>query len=287
VLRVSLGLMRCVGRTLRLLQVAAHTNDKKEVSIWDCWLLQHCLWATPEQRESIFDWYQSRVGTKATFDPDKFSKLIAAWEKKLEDEKNSQTQVYDEEGHRFYIGVQDELTTQSKGEVPQYRNGEPLYLAPLKQQQSNRIQDRTNQGKGYTVKEFKQQFCREYNYDDRFHDDEQWVMLKDYFAKKANLFKVLKDFPAKTQPTRYSQHHIKGRVEETEKFVKDMTEYLAPIDEQISSLTQTINDHLWITAGFSEPAKSILEQTRKTVEALRVRMTTIRDGFSNLPVEEV
>jgi hypothetical protein len=62
---------------------------------------------------------------------------------------------------------------------------------------------------------------------------------------------------------------------------------MAQIDEQIRSLTQTINDHLWITAGFSEPAKSTLEQTRKTVEALRVRMITIRDGFSNLPVEEV
>lgn len=273
-------------KVVKLLQVAAHTNDKKEVSIWDCWLLQHCLWATPEQRESIFDWYQSRVGTKATFDPEKFSKLIAAWEKRLEDEKNSQTQVPNEEGHLLYIGAQGELTTQSKGEVPQYKNCEPLYLAPL-QQQSNSIQDRTNQGKGYTVEELKKKYSREYNYDDSFLHGQQWVEAKDYFAEKANLFKVLKDFPAKTQPTRYSQHHIKGRVEDTDKFVKDITEYLAPIDEQISSLTQTINDHLWITAGFSEPAKSILEQTRKTVEALKVRMTTIRDGFSNLPVEEV
>ncbi len=85
----------------------------------------------------------------------------------------------------------------------------------------------------------------------------------------------------------YSQHHINGRVEETDKIVKDITEYLAQIDEQISSLTETINDHLWITPGFSEPAKSTLEQTRKTVDELRIRMTTVRDGFSNLPVEEV
>ncbi len=276
-------------KVVKLLQVAAYTNGNNEVSIWDCWLLQHCLWATPEQRQVIFDWYQSRVGTKAAFNPEKFSKLIAAWEKKFKDEKNNQTQAQDEEGHLLYIGVQSELTTQSKGKVPEYRNGEQLYLAPPEQQQRNSVQDRTNQGKGYTVDEFKQNFCRDYNYDNdgRFHDGQQWVEAKDYFTEDANFLKVLKDFPAKTQPTRYSQHHIKGRVEETDKIVKDMTEYLAQIDAQISSLTQTINEHLWITAGFSEPAKSTLEQTRQTVAALRVRMTTVRDGFSQLPAEEV
>ncbi|MDM8559365.1 AAA family ATPase [Candidatus Parabeggiatoa sp. HSG14] len=270
-------------KIVKLLQVAALTNDKNEVSIWDCWLLQHCLWAKSEQRESIFDWYQSRVGTKATFNPENFNKLVAAWEKKLEDEKNSQTQDMDEEGNLLYLDEKGGITTQTKGEVPEYRNGEPLYLAPPEQQR-NSIQDRTNQGKGYTVEEFKQHFCHHYR--DRFQDGQQWIEIKDYFAENANLLKVLKDFTAKMESTRYSQHHINGRVEETDKFVRDITEYLVQIDEQISSLTQTINDHLWITPGFSEPAKSTLEKTRQTVEALRVRITTTRDGFSNLPVEE-
>ncbi len=35
------------------------------------------------------------------------------------------------EGNLLYIGVQDGLTTQSKGEVAQYRNGEQLYLVLL------------------------------------------------------------------------------------------------------------------------------------------------------------
>ncbi|MEK8017635.1 MAG: hypothetical protein VSS75_012255, partial [Candidatus Parabeggiatoa sp.] len=261
-------------KVVKLLQVAAYTNDKNEISIWDCWLLQHCLWATPEQRESIFDWYQSRVGTKATFNPEKFSKLITTWEKKLEYE-NRPTQVKDEEGNLLYVNEQGE-TSIYKG-VFAKRDGEPLYLAPPTEKK------RTNQGKGYTDEEFKQNFC--HNHRDRFHDGQQWVMLRDYFHNEKNRFVL--NFQPHMQPTRYSQHHIKGRVEETDKIVKDITEYLAKIDEQISSLTQTINDHLWITPGFSEPAKSTLEQTRQTVEALRVRMTTVHDGFSNLPVEEV
>ncbi|OQY46601.1 MAG: hypothetical protein B6247_27515 [Candidatus Parabeggiatoa sp. nov. 2] len=270
-------------KVVKLLQVAAYTNGNNEVSIWDCWLLQHCLWATPEQRQVIFDWYQSRVGTKAAFNPEKFSKLIAAWEKNLEGAKNNQTQAQDEEGHLLYIDWKGELTNQSEREVPEDRNGEPLYLAPPHTQ--TRIQDRTSQGKGYTVEEFKQNFCRDYY--DRFHDDQQWVEVEDYFVDNANRLMVSKKIPPKMEPTCYSKYHIKGRVEETDKFVKDMTEYLAQIDAQISSLTQTINDHLWITPGFSEPAKSTLEQTRQTVAALRVRMTTVRDGFSQLPAEKV
>jgi len=27
-----------------LLQVAAVTNGRDQVTIWECWLLQHCLW---------------------------------------------------------------------------------------------------------------------------------------------------------------------------------------------------------------------------------------------------
>jgi MoxR-like ATPase len=269
-------------KVVKLLQVAAYTNGNNDVTIWDCWLLQHCLWATPEQREVIFDWYQSRVGTRAAFNPEKFSKLVAAWEKKLGDEKNNQTQAHDEEGHMLYIDWKGKLTTQSKGKVPDDRNGEPLYLAPP-QNNRNRIQDRTNQGKGYTKDEFLQ-FC---NGNRQYHDGNQWINAENYFGDDANRLMVSKNIPPKMEPTCYSKYHIKGRVEETDQIVKDMTEYLAQIDEQISSLTQTINAHLWITPGFSEPAKSTLEQTRQTVAALIVRMTTVRDGFSNLPVEKV
>ena len=263
-------------KVVKLLQVAAYTNDNNEVSIWDCWLLQHCLWATPEQREVIFDWYQSRVGTKAAFNPEKFRKLVTAWEKKLEEEKNSQTQAHDEDGNLLYVLPNGETSIQSR-KVYAEKNGEPLYLAP-----SNNNNDRTNEGKGYTKSEFLEYFC---DNDYEFHHDNRWIRSNDYFANNENRL-VWKSNPL-MRPTNYSQSHIKGRVEETDKIVKDITEYLAQIDEQISSLTETINDHLWITPGFSEPAKSTLEQTRKTVDELRIRMTTVRDGFSNLPVEEV
>ncbi len=132
-------------KVVKLLQVAAYTNGKNDVSIWDCWLLQHCLWATPEQRKIIFDWYQSRVGIKASFNPEKFSKLIAAWEKKLEYE-NSPIQAKNEKGNLLCINKQGEKSTR-KGEVFAERDGEALYLAPP----SSRTMP-THKEKGYTKK---------------------------------------------------------------------------------------------------------------------------------------
>ncbi len=272
-------------KVVKLLQVAAYTNGNNDVSIWDCWLLQHCLWATPEQRESIFDWYQLRVGTKASFNHEKFGKLIAVWEKKLEDE-NRTVQVKDQDGNLLYVNEQGDTSTTQKGEIFPEKDGKALYLAPP----SLRV-TYNYKGKGYTESEFLEKFCerRSDNYGHGrewyFREDDKWYRAYDYFRSDSN--RLVWNFQPLTQPTRYSQHHIKGRVEETDKIVKDITEYLAQIDAQISSLTQTINDHLWITAGFSEQAKSTLEQTRQTVAALRVRMTTVRDGFSKLPVEEV
>jgi len=274
-------------KVVKLLQVAAYTNGNNEVSIWDCWLLQHCLWATPEQRQVIFDWYQARVGTKAAFNPEKFSKLIAAWEKQQAYESRTE-QAKDQDGNLLYVNKEGKTSTQ-EGKVFVQRNGEPLYLAP----QSLRAIS-THKGKGYTKKDFLSRFCEEYDYTDvdmyessgwRFLDRDKWCDADVYFDDDEN--RLLWNFQPLMQTPRYSKHHIKGRVEETDKIVQDITESLAQIDEQISSLTETINDHLWITPGFSEPAKSTLVQTRKTVEALRVRMTTVRDGFSQLPAEKV
>ena len=56
-------------KIVKLLQVSALTNGRIKVSVWDCWLLQHCLWDDPEDRNKVYDWYASRVGASAAMDP--------------------------------------------------------------------------------------------------------------------------------------------------------------------------------------------------------------------------
>jgi MoxR-like ATPase len=40
-------------KLVKLLKVAAWIDGRTTVDVWDCWLLQHCLWHSPEQCKSM------------------------------------------------------------------------------------------------------------------------------------------------------------------------------------------------------------------------------------------
>lgn len=95
-------------KIIKLLKASALTCGRPSVSIWDCWLIQHCAWHQPEQRESIASWYESRVGEGTLQDPGQLTRLVGAWEERLERDRKSGPQkrnsrddllYYDEEGN--------------------------------------------------------------------------------------------------------------------------------------------------------------------------------------------
>ncbi len=45
-----------------MLQVSAYTNGQSQVTIWDCWLVQHCIWEKPEQIELVAGMYEQYCG---------------------------------------------------------------------------------------------------------------------------------------------------------------------------------------------------------------------------------
>jgi len=45
-----------------MLQVSAFTNNQSQVTIWDCWLVQHCIWEKPEQIELVAGMYEQYCG---------------------------------------------------------------------------------------------------------------------------------------------------------------------------------------------------------------------------------
>lgn len=45
-----------------MLQVSSFTNGQSQVTIWDCWLVQHCIWEKPEQIELVSGMYQQYCG---------------------------------------------------------------------------------------------------------------------------------------------------------------------------------------------------------------------------------
>jgi len=45
---------------VKILKIIAYTNGRKEISPFDCVLLQHCLWFNPEQQESILEFLMDK-----------------------------------------------------------------------------------------------------------------------------------------------------------------------------------------------------------------------------------
>ncbi len=100
-------------KVLFLLQVAAYTDGRSSVSVWDCWLLQHCLWHKPDEVTGLFEWYTARIGEATVQDPGQLGKHLAAWEAKLKGDREQGLQKKDEHGYRLFIGASGKHTTDS------------------------------------------------------------------------------------------------------------------------------------------------------------------------------
>lgn len=257
-------------KILFLLQVSAYTDGRAEVSVWDAWLLQHCTWQSPEQQEGIFEWYKSRLGTHTSAEPDRFGQLVDAWEKTLEEEKNATWQARDPSGRLYYRNFEGKPVKESAGRRQKMNEkGEPLYLIPADQK------DRTNKGKGYNKGELMQFFGYHYFYANQ-------DAFEAYLADKANWFMEEVPYEPIVEPTRYSAQHIQNRKEETRRLADQADTLLKTVEREIDALETLIDQHLWISPGFTEVAGGSLLRTREQMSALRERIQAVHQGFGQL-----
>ncbi len=254
-----------------LLQVSAWTDGRDSVSIWDGWLLQHCTWETPEQRDIIFDWYQKHLGADTSVDPVRLARLVAAWEKTYEEERTSTWQARDRAGKLYYRDFVGKPVTASKGTRHKHNeDGEALYLLPPDQR------NRSNDGKGYTESDLMQFFGYHYYF---ARGDE----FKTYLADEGNWLMEEVSFEPIVEPARYSRKHVASRCREVAQLLEQADNMLATIDQEISELEALIDGHLWISPGFTPIAQRNLLETRETLEGLKERIQGILEGFAALP----
>jgi len=259
-----------------LLQVAAYSDGRDEVSQWDCWLLQHCLWNKPEQRDSLFDWYKSRVGAKEA-SPERFSKMTATWEKTLEGERNAKFQAVDSKGKPLFLSANGRAVTSAEGQRQRANDkGEPLYLLP-----SEYTNDRTNDGKGFTKDKLIEYIGH--------HGSSRAQQLKRdtaYWDDSGNWLVERYTLPPQMEPMRYSEAHVQGRLLTVAALKKEISSYLDDLQRQLSSLNKTITEHLWISPGFSQIAQANLEALLKQHQDLDKRLAKVHAGFGALPRSE-
>jgi len=263
-------------KIIKLLKVAAYTNGQQTVSVWDCWLLQHCLWEAPEQHRMIFDWYQDQLGTQQQINLQQLNKVVEVWQQTLHDEQNKTLALRNEQGDKLYYDPEGHVTTKSSHSYLAEHNGEFLYIAPP---DGN---NRKNDGKGYTQSELAQHFFDDYHR--QRHIDGKWVNLDDYTADASNRLRINQQYQACLKPAQYSAEHIKHRCEELNGLLTDIDDYRHQVISMLASLSECVGQHLWISQDFAETARHILAKNLDRVTELAEQVKKIQTGFQQLPV---
>lgn len=266
-------------KVVKLLKTSALTNGRNAVSIWDCWLLQHCLWGDAGEREKIYNWYVARVGVVCA-EPVRLIGLVNGYEQKLNKDKSGQSRKRDSKGRFLFDRGDGRPTTRKSGQA--YSDGERLYTLRegVTIGYSNRV-DATNSGQGYTKSEI--QGMNDLRVRGHYVSGSSSV-LSDYLKAEENWHIV--EHEALMEPTRHKHVYIKHIKDELNAVRRRLAEHKDGIDKRAASLQDDVQSHLWVDDGFAQPASQGLENAREDVEALLARLSKVAKGFDALPQEE-
>ncbi|MBV1914795.1 MAG: AAA family ATPase [Pseudomonadales bacterium] len=262
-------------KVVKLLKVSAYTNGQTQVSIWDCWLLQHCLWNSPEQREELANCYESHLGIGTGFYPQRLEKLIATWEHSLSTDRASEVQQVNASGHKLYLDTDQQQTTAKRSVEWLHRGNQALYLSPPGPE------DRSNGNIGYTRHELLDDFFDSHY--QQTHIDGRWQHIDEYIRQSENHLMLEQLNPACMEPAKHGSSFVDNRVQEALVILTDLTRQQDNLSEFLKSAKQEIVDHLWIDSSFKDSAVNNLEHSQKQIGKLIQRIGAVIEGYRGLP----
>ena len=261
-------------KVVKLLKVAAYTNGQQAVSLWDCCLLQHCLWNTPAEQDIITPWLSKQIGAGSGFKTTRLEKLITTWENTLQADQNSQSQITNANNEPLYLSRDRQQTTQVSEQEWARRDGLALYLSPPDQT------DRSNDKQGYTERELTEHFFDQHY--QQCHIDGRWQHIEQYLAHPANrLIHHYQNLPC-MEPTVHPDSFIQGRLKENNKLASDIAALRQSVEQGHAAIDQALGQHLWITACFAASAKQTLSDNLQEVSAIEGRLQAVIAAYQHM-----
>jgi len=269
-------------KIVKLLQVSTFTNGRDTVSIWDCWLLQHCLWDEPKQRDKIYKWYAERVGVSAAMDPGSLTKVVVAWEGQLRRDQEAREQQVDSKGRPLFQSGSGKGVLNSRGLVQRRRDGKPLFVGQSNWSDRHRYGELSrseldNGGKGYTADELDELYAVDGSGNRKRVRD--WTDRENYMAKPGSWFTKNGDLPPKMGPKLHKPIYVDDCLKQIDELASDVADYEEKLASHVRSLEEQVRVHLWVSDDFAEPAADSLEDTRQAVEVLKDRVANLRKSF--------
>ncbi len=116
-------------KIVKLLKTTAFTNGESVVSIYDAWILPHCLWDKPEQLDGLIEVFKSNIAVSSDFNLDRTAKLAGSWELRLKQDQENCKQEIDEQGRLLYINANGKkVVAATRKEQKRDKHGDLVYL---------------------------------------------------------------------------------------------------------------------------------------------------------------
>ncbi len=104
-----------------LLRVAAASEGREAVAVWDLGLLPWCVAPDAVGQEEVADWLAARLGVREAFSPPRLTRVVEAFEAQLTAEREANDLDYDEAGRLRFSAA--EAAGELAGEVGDAKGG--------------------------------------------------------------------------------------------------------------------------------------------------------------------
>lgn len=105
-------------KTVRLLRVAAASEGRAEIDVWDLLLLPVCLAVSEAEQGWVAEWLAATMGVHQAFTPPRLTQAVDAFESQLTAERNANDLDYDESGRlRFRADTHAQAIAQEIGDA--------------------------------------------------------------------------------------------------------------------------------------------------------------------------
>lgn len=285
-IKVSDRRWRKVGELLRM---SAWSNGRGQVSKWDCWLLQHCLWNTPSHRQRIYAWYCDRIGVSTAANPEELQTCVLGFEKELEYVRARKEQSRDNQEKLIFLDNQSQQTTCALVSRQECREGKKLYIFPPgargnSYRSPNAEQIAEINSKGVTERELNMLEVPRAGKPGEYEQFSKWSGRDSYLQDINNEFpSPLKNAPL-MQVVPKTRSYLDAQLKELRSVHQRLTEHRTGIQENLISLEQEIIGHLWIEQSFSKVAAVRLAESRAETDRLLKRVETLESGFQTIPL---
>lgn len=264
-------------KAFKFLQVAAFSNGKESINQWDCVLLLHIMWQTPQQQADLQHWFLTRQNLDIEKSVKRIEKLVLTWEAQLEEDRNKHTQKTNTRGEYLYQSPEGKITTQHERVTLAERDGEVLYLAPSDQK------ERTNQGKGYTLAELEKLF-----FDESFkqtHINGRWVDVHNYTNNTQNRLVEKISFEPVVQAYYFSHDYVNNQNAELYSVLQDVSSIGKYFEETGKNLKLVTSNHLWLAKGWLQQVSDTINNMQPKLVDFHQRILDLKKINSQLNIK--